>query len=321
MANNRHTTLRHWVNNLFPKKTITLVPLCPDASSRRYFRAIMPSQRVIVADCSQETAVVNKMCDMTTHYLALGLPVPIIHHEDAGLGYICLEDLGSTRLIDRINACEASYFYNQALALLKPIRQLNQQTTGYNFDSALYWREFDFFEQHYLNKWAKLKQNSITNAWHSCYEKLIDAAKAQPQVGIHRDYHSQNLMVDAHNQLSIIDFQDSAVGPLSYDVVSLLKDCYISWPKMQIQQWLAQHYHDHIRDQWPMGINLWLESCNLMGLQRHIKALGTFAHKLHAGDWRYHGALQRTENYIKNTLIDYPEFHRISTWLQQLNKQ
>lgn len=323
MLKNQHQTTRllNWLNDLFPLKCIRITPLCPDASSRRYFRANMPDTSVIVADCSQQINVVNKMINMTTNYLALGLPVPMIHHHDVGLGYVCLDDLGTHRLIDRINPHHASHFYDQALGLLTSIRHLNQQATGYAFGPSLYWREFNQFEQFYLNKWAKLDQDDIRKAWRSCYEQLIDAAEQQPQVGIHRDYHSQNIMIDAHDQLSIIDFQDSAIGPISYDVISLLKDCYISWPKAQIEQWLQQHYYHHIRHHWPIGIKQWQHHTDFMGLQRHIKALGTFAQKIDTGDWRYYDALLRTEGHIKNTLIDYPEFHMITTWLQQLNKR
>ena len=154
------------------------------------------------------------------------------------------------------------------------------------------------------------------HAWQACYQQLIDHALAQPQVGVHRDYHSQNLMVQNDGQLGILDFQDSAIGPISYDVVSLLKDCYINWPRAQSHAWSQQYFQDVIHQHWPMSADAWQHSIECMGLQRHIKALGTFARKcLRDQAWQYEGALIRTQEYIKNVLPDYPQFHMIQAWM------
>jgi len=143
----------------------------------------------------------------------------------------------------------------------------------------------------------------------ACVTLLTASALEQPFICVHRDYHSRNLMVLDENSPGIIDFQDAVIGPITYDLVSLLRDCYIAWPEQQVKQWLLS-YFDHLQqagliDCSPEQFKRWFD---LMGLQRHLKAIGIFS-RLHLRDHKstYLADIPRTLNYVTEVCANYPE--------------
>jgi aminoglycoside/choline kinase family phosphotransferase len=153
---------------------------------------------------------------------------------------------------------------------------------------------------------------------HSLDTFLIDSALQQPQVCVHRDYHSRNLMVLPEGDLGVIDFQDAVIGPITYDIVSLLRDCYISWPEQRVLGWL-ENYHQRLLNAEMLNgefaqFKRWFD---LMGLQRHLKAVGIFS-RLHLRDDKsgYLADIPRTMDYILKVCQLYPELAEFHAFLQ-----
>ena len=154
----------------------------------------------------------------------------------------------------------------------------------------------------------------------SFFGKLIDIAQDQPQVCVHRDYHSRNLIFRPDGNFGVLDFQDAVIGPVTYDLVSLLKDCYISWPRAMIHE-LALEYANMART---AGIiddfrsEEFLFSFDMMGVQRHLKAVGIFSRLyLRDGKAGYLPDIPRTLAYIKEVLSEYKEFYDVAHWMEQ----
>ncbi len=152
-----------------------------------------------------------------------------------------------------------------------------------------------------LHKWLGI--TSVPAAVHTCYEQLITSALEQPQVFMHRDFHSANLMVLPAQEVGILDFQDAFIGPVTYDPASLLRDCYIEWPAAKTTEW-ALFYADLLK----LPEEKFIRWFDFMSIQRHIKALMTFARKaVRDNTPRYLAHVPRTLNYIITVSAAYPE--------------
>ena len=154
----------------------------------------------------------------------------------------------------------------------------------------------------------------------SLHSLLIGSALEQPVTCVHRDFHSRNLMVVADDSPGVLDFQDAVAGPITYDLVSLLRDCYIAWPEQQINGWLSQ-YHQRLLENGLIDcdLNQFKRWFDLMGMQRHLKAIGIFS-RLHLRDGKsnYLKDIPRTLNYVKTQALTYPELADFSQFLQEL---
>jgi N-acetylmuramate 1-kinase len=180
-------------------------------------------------------------------------------------------------------------------------------------------KEWAWHKEWVLDKFLGLSSPLAEKSLDACYELLVESAVTQPQVFMHRDYHSANLMVLPEGKVGILDFQDAFIGPVTYDLVSLLRDCYIDWPRERVRSWALfylQTLHDkgllsHVDDQ------EFLRWFDLMGMQRHLKALLTFARK-HVRDHQSHylDHIPRTLGYLLNVSQHYPEFTRLHDYLR-----
>jgi hypothetical protein len=188
------------------------------------------------------------------------------------------------------------------------------------YDRQLLWNEMELFREWYLGRHLGYEQTaSEGRALDQVYEVLIDSALQQPQVCVHRDYHSRNLMVVEQNNPGVLDFQDAVRGPVSYDLVSLLRDCYIRWPRERVEGWVLD-YHQRaeqagiIRDISGQQFLRWFD---LMGVQRHLKASGIFA-RLNYRDGKpgYLEDIPRTLGYVAEVAAGYPELEALSGLLQ-----
>jgi hypothetical protein len=151
------------------------------------------------------------------------------------------------------------------------------------------------------------------------FEALVNSAQQQSQVFVHRDFHARNLMVVDENQIGVIDFQDAVIGPITYDLVSLYKDCYISWPRNKVQQWVEEYRQLAIK-QLKLSVEsseYFLRQFDLMGLQRHLKVLGVFARLcLRDGKTAYLKDLPLVLAYVRETCQQYPEFAAFDQWFE-----
>jgi len=229
-------------------------------------------------------------------------------------GFLLLTDLGTDQYLDALvnDTSLAGPLYNDALFALQ-----SMQKQGAAFQSLLPQYDADLlsFELSLFHDWLCEKHIGIEFAaadqscWHSLCELLVNSALDQPQVFVHRDYHSRNLMVTEQNNPGVLDFQDAVEGPLTYDLVSLLKDCYVQWPQQQIAEWARSFYKGlDAPVQQLVDENQFMRYFDLMGVQRHLKAAGIFARLNHRdGKPGYMADVPRTLSYIAELGTRYGE--------------
>lgn len=244
----------------------------------------------------------------------IGLNSPRVLQADLEKGFLLLTDLGTAQYLDLLEQRpeRADWLYADALAAL-----LKLQEKGRHFQSRLppYDSKLLRFELSLFHDWLcgrhlglELAEKEETE-WQACVEFLVDNALRQPRVFVHRDYHSRNLMVTKENNPGILDFQDAVEGPISYDLVSLLKDCYIRWPAGRIRKWAMDFRSARTgKSRTPGNPADFMRSFELMGVQRHLKAAGIFARlKIRDGKPGYLKDVPRTLGYISEIAPDYPE--------------
>lgn len=245
---------------------------------------------------------------------AMGLNVPKILASDLEAGFLLLSDLGSNLYLDELerNPGRADELYADALAALHVMQRdgaaWERQLPP--FDEPFIRRELSLFHDWLCQTHLGYEWSSTSEAqWAELSNLVINAALDQPVVFVHRDYHSRNLMVTTTNNPGILDFQDAVAGPLSYDLVSLLRDCYITWPAERVTAWASDFYDGldgALRQR--IGRERFLRDFALMGVQRHIKAAGIFARLKHRdGKHGYIKDIPRTVAYIQALEPDIPE--------------
>ncbi len=281
-----------------------------DASFRRYFRMIptdAEGQTLVVMDAPPNQESLEPFLTIAGQLFDIGLNVPEIVARNVAEGFLLLGDLGSTSYLDRLSDNTADRLYRDALKALG-ILQSRGPTSLPAYDQSLLLTEMALFRDWFIAKHLDIVLTAAEDRQlTSLFEMLADCALGQPQVPVHRDYHSRNLMVGADNP-GIIDFQGAVIGPVTYDLVSLLRDCYIAWPEEQVAKWV-ESYHDIALD---YGIlhqpnapqfRQWFD---WMGVQRHLKALGLFARLSHRdGKSGYLAEIPRTLNYLIEVSAKY----------------
>ncbi len=251
-------------------------------------------------------------------FKSVDIQVPGIYQREIQQGFLLLEDFGDDCLLDKINPSNADTLYHcafQSLYQLQSHRELLNAPLP-RYDQALLQRELEIFYQWFIQQQLGLSISAeIKQAFNSL---LIDSALEQPLVCVHRDFHSRNLMYLADDQLGLLDFQDAVIGPFSYDLVSLLRDCYIAWPEHKVKQWLSEFYQQLTADKLiDCSLQQYTRWFDLMGLQRHLKAIGIFS-RLNIRDQKsnYLADIPRTLNYVKLVCAKYPELSDFNQLLQ-----
>jgi hypothetical protein len=253
--------------------------LAGDASFRRYYRVLGDDQCWIIADAPPATEKNREFVDIASRLLRAGVPAPRVISADLEQGYLLLSDLGDQTLLDHLNPDSVAGFYAQAIDLAVAMQGVESEGLP-PYDRTLLWQEMSLFNEWFVEALLAYRCNEQEQArTRAVFDVLAGSACAQPQVFVHRDFHSRNIMVVA-DDLAAIDFQDGVKGPLTYDLVSLLRDCYISWPESQVEQWLTS-FEERLRtagllDE-QIGSQQLRQWFDFMGLQRHIKVLGIFA--------------------------------------------
>jgi aminoglycoside/choline kinase family phosphotransferase len=315
----RISILSYWLKNNISIEIQQLETASSDASFRRYFRIRHKAGCHIVMDAPPDKENIQPFIQIAQLFQSAKLHVPQIHAINAEQGFLLLEDFGSTSLQDALTNETANSLYRQALDTLFRLQTSisihSCQLPVYN--TALLERELGIFDEWFMEKLLGLVLPiAIREPLH---QLLIDSALEQPQVCVHRDYHSRNLMITKQNSPGILDFQDAVIGPISYDLVSLLRDCYIDWPNPLVEQWAYQYYLQLLAANMLsvkfMQFKRWFD---LMGLQRHLKAVGIFS-RLHLRDNKsnYLADIPRTLGYICQVSQTYPELQPFNQFIQQ----
>ena len=316
----RLAQLQHWLSHELGLPAYEIAAASSDASFRRYFRIRFGGESRIVMDAPPEKEDSRSFVRIARLLHALGLHVPEIHAEDLAQGFLLLSDLGSQSYLEQLNGENVATLYGDAMGALAVLQACGPDGDSLPlYDEPLLRQEMGLFRDWYLQRHLGLQLTaSEQQVLDQTYTRLVQMALEQPRVAVHRDYHSRNLMVCGHNP-GILDFQDAVYGPLSYDLVSLLRDCYIVWPREQVEGWVMGYHqlaldHGILREPQQERFMQWFD---WMGVQRHLKACGIFA-RLHHRDGKpgYLGDIPRTLGYVAQVAKAYPELGEFARLLE-----
>jgi len=326
----RFALLVQWVDAVLTHQQLTshpieiLEPVSGDASFRRYFRVRFTppqgdEQTLIAVDAPPEKEDSAPFVKVAQALASHGVNVPQLIDVDLSQGFMLLSDLGNVLFLDYLTPDNVDQLYGEAMASLLTIQQCQfvDDSALPDYDEALLLREMalftDWFLARHLNMPLTDSQKTIVN---NAFKYLCDSVLAQPRVTVHRDYHSRNLMRLDNQPPGIIDFQDAVNGPITYDLVSLLRDCYCAWPKEQVKAWALQ-FVGQLRKQSDIEVSdqQFLEWFDLMGAQRHLKAIGIFARLWYRdGKAVYLDDMPLTLNYLVQETAADPQlqaFHQL----------
>ena len=322
--------LSEWAQQQFRGTPIRIEPASGDASFRRYFRLYLPGTSYILMDAPPDKEDSHPFVKIAAWLHEMGVCAPQVLQQHIQAGFYLLTDLGNKQYLGQLNSASADRLYRDAIDALLRIQQQGgvYQHELPPYDLPLLNREMQLFVDWYLGKHLGVELNAAQlNIISQTFTHLTDSALAQPKVFVHRDYHSRNLMYldnsnssECHNP-GILDFQDAVWGPVTYDLVSLLRDCYIQWPQEQIEQWLRYHFdnlHAHgILSE--ISLEQYQHWFDLMGIQRHLKATGIFA-RLNYRDNKpgYLGDIPRTMGYVLSVSSRHPALRPFVTMLEDL---
>ena len=295
----RTIAMLDWLENDLLLTIVSSEPASSDASFRRYFRIKAIEGQFIVMDAPPEKENIEPFIRVAELLANSNVNVPTIFQQNLTEGFLLLEDFGSHCFLDQLTSENVNTLYQSALDALFKLQSathlLDSSLPLYN--QQLLQRELGIFEEWFLGHALDIQISP--SVWKTLCTILVTTALEQPIVCVHRDYHSRNLMVLTENSLGVIDFQDAVIGPITYDLVSLLRDCYIAWPDHQVDEWVAMYYQKLTQAQLlnctPTCFKYWFD---LMGMQRHLKAIGIFS-RLHLRDGKsnYLNDIPRTLNY------------------------
>ena len=329
---NRASLRLDWTRHVLGNAHLTLVAASTDASSRSYWRTQDGANSWIVMDSPPTLEDPRLWLAINGRLAAAGLHVPSVRAHDLQQGFLVIEDLGSQMYLDVLNEANVDGLYDPALDAL-----LRMQTSVEVHDLPAYDRTFLSHELELMPEWFLRRHLGCTlaceewDAMKGAFSTLVHVALEQPRCFVHRDYHSRNLLVvDPHDAAAehmpwlnpgIIDFQGAMHGPITYDLVSLLRDCYIAWDGGRVEAWAGDYRQQLLGTNFRAAIPdraSFLRWFDLMGLQRHLKVLGIFS-RLHYRDGKsgYLADLPRVFRYVDEIAGRYPEFKTFTNLLRR----
>jgi len=300
----RVDAIRHWIENDLETTHYQLEVASADASFRRYFRLLTENSSKIVMDAPPEKEDCTSFVKVARLIEAAGVQAPHIFSFNEPQGFMLLSDLGSTAYLDKLNEASVDSLYSDAIKAIVSMQEIKADLPAYNTELLQF--EMSLFKDWYLAKHLGINITELQlELLAQTFDYLTESALQQETVFVHRDFHSRNLMVTATGNPGVIDFQDAVNGPLSYDLVSLIKDCYIAWPRAKQLQWIDLYLQ---LSQLPVEREIFIKNLDLMGMQRHLKAIGIFARLNHRdGKPAYLNDIPRTLTYVLDVCKKYSE--------------
>jgi N-acetylmuramate 1-kinase len=317
--------VHEWLAGLFPGQSLSVAPASADASFRRYFRlALEDGTSRIVMDAPPE----HEDCRPFVHVARLlhdaGVNAPEILAQDLERGLLLLSDLGSSLYIDALSEANAGALFNDALDALVKWQLASQPDALPPYDEALLRRELSLFPEWYVARHlgAPLSDRQQETLEHM-EVLLLRNILAQPGVFVHRDYMPRNLMV-CENNPGVLDFQDAVYGPITYDVISLFRDAFVSWEEERVIDWSVRYWEKARRAGLPVDADFgdFYRNLEWMGLQRHLKVLGIFARlNYRDGKPKYLADTPRFLGYVRHVATRYAPLAPLAHLLDELEKR
>ncbi len=311
-----------WTRRMLGDPDARLSVASADASFRSYYRVKGPDRSLVVMDAPPEQEDLGPWLEIGARLRAAGLNAPEVLATDMAEGFVLMQDLGSTHYLDALDADNVDTLYEEAMEALARIQTGIGTENLAPYDEAFLSSEMELMPAWFLDHHLGLK--SDRGQWdvlEPIFRDLAASAAAQPRVFVHRDFHSRNLLVTERDNPGIIDFQGALAGPITYDLASLLRDCYIDWERERVEHWV-ESYRQGMRQSAVLDASVdaaqfrdWFDR---IGLQRHIKVLGIFC-RLHYRDDKdgYLRYLPRVLGYV----LDVAGRHRDLVPLAELLKR
>ncbi len=316
--NDRRQALLQWLTQL-GYRDIDLAPASADASFRSYLRFAGDNRSLIVMDAPPQHEDCRPFVEVAAMLRKAGLSAPEVLAQDLARGFLLLTDFGCVDYLSRLDDDSFDALYGDALdALLRMQLRVDARALP-PYDAAFLEQEMDLFRDWFIERALELRLDD--SRWRRIKQTLIDSALAQPRVFVHRDYHSRNLMVLDEGNPGILDFQDAMYGPITYDLLSLLRDVYIAWPSARVEK-LVRDYHARARDAGLVEVDSdgFVEWFDLMGVQRHLKVAGIFSRlRIRDGKTRYTRDIPRTLGYLCEVSAARPALAELADLISELD--
>ncbi len=320
----RVSRMRQWLETTLGVRDFSIAPASDDASFRRYFRIRRSGSQpsLIVMDAPPEKEDCRPFVHVARLFSEAGAHVPAVQAQDLKQGFLLLSDLGDTTYLKTLDADNADRLYRDALEALLRIQLASRPGLLPDYDHAVLERELRLFPDWYV---ARQLGRTLDQSQHAVLENTFSTLLAnnlsQPRVFVHRDYHSRNLMV-CQPCPGILDFQDAVYGPITYDLVSLLRDAYIEWEEQRVIDWVVRYWEMAWEARLPVSGDFaeFYRDFEWMGAQRQIKVLGIFARLFHRdGKDGYLKDQPLVMRYLRRTCERYSELAALARLLDVLD--
>lgn len=313
--------LNAWLAEVLPERRLRLEPASSDASFRRYFRVRSDGDTWIVMDAPPEKEACEPFVRVAGLLAQAGVHVPAILAQDTAQGFLLLSDLGTQTYLDILDDRNADALFRDAVEALLKWQRATRPGVLPPYDAVLLKREMELFSTWYVGRHLGVAlAPRQREALEALFRLLVDSARAQPQVYVHRDYMPRNLMLSDPNP-GVLDFQDAVEGPITYDLVSLFRDAFVSWPEERVLDWTIRYWEKARRAGLPVeaDFSAFYRAFEWMGLQRHLKVLGIFA-RLHYRDGKpqYLADTPRFMGYARAVAQRYRELAPLARLLDEL---
>mgnify|MGYP001361703065 CR=1 FL=1 len=324
MDKQRKKILDLWLSKIYSSK-YDIEVASSDASFRKYYRIQSTKKSKILMDAPPENEPIDSFLDIHSRLEKTGVNVPDIYEINKKHGLILMEDFGDNQYLHQLSDETVYCLYTDALDALNQIQTKTDTSNLKLFDENELIDEMYLFKDWFLFKNLNLSFKQAGSEFiDNCFKSIVKLILEIPTTFVHRDYHSRNLMVTDKNNPGILDFQDALLGPITYDLASLLRDCYIKWDKGLIDRMIDSYYR-RVRAQYSQisleEFNFWFD---ITAVQRHIKAIGIFSRlKFRDGKKQFMNDIPRTYSYINETINKYSElddFKSLMTDLDIINK-
>ena len=324
VQDDRLLRLTDWLHGIYGEDFISIEPASEDASFRRYFRVAFSGGSAIAMDAPVDCESTEPFIRISRRFGSAGLNVPQILESDQKQGFVLLTDFGSTTYLQALSDDTADQLYSDAIDSLIRLQLATFDEPDFlpQYDAQLLIREMELFRTWYLGVHRAHDRRASDDAvLDRAFELLAQKALEQPRVWVHLDYHSRNLMRTESDNPGILDFQDARYGPITYDLVSLLRDCYIQWRPDQVGGWIVQYLRKARQHGLPVGSDesQFVEWFDWMGIQRHLKATGIFA-RLNNRDNKpqFLQDIPRVLSYIASVSDEYVQLHSLLALIERL---